>query len=163
MGCEIEFGSTVDEVVFPESVKHIQIGSADAHLNELLVGYCDEALLHRGAKRSSLRSSIENAITPLLPHGKAGASEVARRLGMSQRTLARRLSSKGVTFSGIMEELKANLAKSYLKEEDLPISQIAWLLGYREVSAFTHAFRRWTGMTPSRLRKSYFGSRPNTR
>jgi AraC-like DNA-binding protein len=163
LGCEIEFGSTVDEVVFPESVKHIQIGSADAHLNELLVGYCDEALLHRGPKRSTFRWSIENTIAPLLPHGKAGASEVARRLGMSHRTLARRLSSEGVTFSGIMEELKADLAKSYLNEEDLPISQIARLLGYREVSAFTRAFRRWTGMTPSRLRKNYFRSRPSVR
>jgi len=71
---------------------------------------------------------------------------------MSHRTLARKLSADGLTFSTIAEELKANLAKHYLREGDLPISQVAWLLGYREISAFTHAFKRWTGMTPSRLR-----------
>jgi AraC-like DNA-binding protein len=71
---------------------------------------------------------------------------------MSHRTLARKLSSQGLTFSKISEELKANLAKHYLKNGDPPISQVAWLLGYREISAFTHAFKRWTGLTPRQLR-----------
>jgi hypothetical protein len=75
---------------------------------------------------------------------KARASEIARGLGMSHRTLARRLALEGLTFSGILDELKVDLAKGYLKDGSLPISQIAWLLGYREVSAFTHAFKRWT-------------------
>ena len=71
---------------------------------------------------------------------------------MSQRTFARRLSSEGLTFSDILDELKLDVAKCYLKNDELPISQIAWLLGYRELSAFTHAFRRWTGMTPRQWR-----------
>lgn len=71
---------------------------------------------------------------------------------MSHRTLARRLASEGLTFTGILEELKIDLAKSYFKKDELPISQTAWLLGYGEVSAFTHAFRRWTGMTPRQWR-----------
>ena len=91
-------------------------------------------------------------MAPLLPHGKANAIEVARRIGMSHRTLARKLSSEGLTFSQIAEELKGDLAGQYLRDGDLPISQIAWLLGYREVSAFTHAFKRWTGMTPRQAR-----------
>jgi AraC-like DNA-binding protein len=71
---------------------------------------------------------------------------------MSHRTLARRLSVEGLTFSEIAEEMKQDLARHYLKDSDLPISQIAWLLGYREVSAFTHAYKRWTGMTPRQSR-----------
>ena len=151
-GCDIEFGSNVDEVVFPGTVKLMPIVSADPHLNELLMRYCDEALPHRAANRATLRSSVENSITPLLPHGKARADEIARRLGMSHRTLARRLSSEGLTFSEILDELKADLAKGYLRGGELPISEIAWLLGYREVSAFTHAFKRWTGTTPRQSR-----------
>jgi AraC-like DNA-binding protein len=123
-----------------------------ADLNELLIRYCEEALERRGPERTTLRSSVENAMAPLLPHGKATAVETARRIGMSRRTLVRKLSSDGLTFSEISEELKVNLAKHYLRDGDLPISQVAWLLGYREISAFTHAFRRWTGMTPSQLR-----------
>jgi AraC-like DNA-binding protein len=91
-------------------------------------------------------------MAPLLPHGKANADEVARCLGMSHRTLARRLSSEGLTFSEILDELKADLASRYLKEGHLQISRIAWLLGYSQVSAFTHAFKRWTGMTPRQMR-----------
>jgi AraC-like DNA-binding protein len=112
----------------------------------------EEALAHRPAHGATLRSNVENAITPLLPHGKASAGEVARQLGMSHRTLARRLAAEQLTFSEIQTELKTDLAKRYLRDGDLPISQIAWLLGYREVSAFTHAFRRWTGTAPRQSR-----------
>jgi AraC-like DNA-binding protein len=152
LGCEIEFGSEVDEVVFPGAATMMPIGSADSYLNELLTKYCEKALAHRAPARSTLRPSVENAMAPLLPHGKANAVEIARRIGMSHRTLARRLSVEGLTFSEIAEEMKQDLAKHYLGDSDLPISQIAWLLGYREVSAFTHAFKRWTGMTPRQSR-----------
>ncbi len=152
LGCEIEFASRVDEVVFPEAVKFMPISSADPHLNNLLLKYCEEAIEHRGAEGTTLRSSVENAMAPLLPHGKATAVEVARQIGMSHRTLARKLSSEGLSFSEISEELKGNLAEHYLGDGDLPISQVAWLLGYREISSFTHAFKRWTGMSPSQFR-----------
>jgi AraC-like DNA-binding protein len=148
----MEFGCDADEIVFPGAVRLMPVVSADPHLNELLIKYSEEALAHRPVNRAGLRSSVENAIAPLLPHGKAGAGEVARRLGMSNRTLARRLASEGLTFSEIQAELKVDLAKRYLNDGDLPISQIAWLLGYREVSAFTHAFKRWTGTTPRQFR-----------
>ena len=151
-GCEIEFGSNVDEVVFPKTVNLMPIVSADPYLNNLLIQYCEEAISYRVANCATLRSNVENAIAPLLPHGKARANEIARRLGMSHRTLARWLSSEGVTFSGILDELKADLAACYLKNGDLPISQIAWLLGYHDVSAFTHAFKRWTGSSPRQSR-----------
>jgi AraC-like DNA-binding protein len=57
-----------------------------------------------------------------------------------------------LTFSGVLDELKSDLARRYLKEPDLTVSQIAWLLGYREVSAFTNAFKRWTGQSPRQAR-----------
>jgi AraC-like DNA-binding protein len=152
LGCEIEFGASVDEMIFPAAVKLMPIVSADPYLSQLLLKYCEEALAHRPSHGATLRSSVENAITPLLPHGKAGAGEVARQLGMSHRTLARRLAAEQLTFSEIQTELKTDLAKRYLRDGDLPISQIAWLLGYREVSAFTHAFKRWTGTPPRQSR-----------
>ena len=151
-GCDIEFGAAADELVFPGAVAHMPIVSADGYLNRLLIKYCEEALAHRTPTRTSLRASVENAMAPLLPHGKANAVEIARRIGMSRRTLARRLSLEALSFSEIAEEMKIDLAKHYLKGGDLPISQIAWLLGYSEVSAFTHAFKRWTGMTPRQSR-----------
>jgi AraC-like DNA-binding protein len=66
----------------------------------------------------------------------------------------RLLASEGCTFSGILDALRLDLAKSYLREQNLPISEVAWLLGFGEVSAFFHAFKRWTGQTPMQLRSS---------
>jgi AraC-like DNA-binding protein len=84
----------------------------------------------------------------LLPHAQGNVESVAHKLGISPRTLRRKLAAEGVTFAGIREDLRLALAKRYLTEQDLSISRIAWLLGYTEVSAFSHAFRRWTGRTP---------------
>src|SRR3954466_5060025 len=66
---------------------------------------------------------------------------------MSPRTLVRRLRSEGLTFGGILNELRCDLAQHYLRGEDVSISKIAWLLGYQEAGGFTHAFKRRTGKT----------------
>jgi AraC-like DNA-binding protein len=71
---------------------------------------------------------------------------------MSERTLARRLSEEGVTFVELLQQLKASLASRYLEDDGLSISRIAWLLGFEEVSSFSHASRRWTGKSPRELR-----------
>jgi AraC-like DNA-binding protein len=71
---------------------------------------------------------------------------------MSERTLARKLSDEGLNFTEILQELRRDLATRYLDDRKLHVSKIAWLLGFNEVSAFTHAFKRWTGKTPSEMR-----------
>ena len=84
--------------------------------------------------------------------------DVARSLGMSKRTLARRLSDEGLNFTEVLQQLRWNLAVRYLDDPKLHISKIAWLLGFNEVSAFTHAFKRWTGKTPSQMRTTAVSS-----
>jgi AraC-like DNA-binding protein len=152
LGCEVAFGSDADEIVFSKNVAELPVVSGDPYLNSLLVKYCEEALSERAAARGSLRRDLENAIALLLPHGKAQADEIAAQLGMSRRTLGRRLASEGLTFASVLADLRIDLAKRQLQDGSLAISQIAWLLGYREVSAFTHAFKRWTGKTPREVR-----------
>jgi AraC-like DNA-binding protein len=152
LGCEVTYGANVDEIVLPMQVNKLPIVGADRYLHEMLVQYAEEALASRTPERASVRSRVEHAIGPLLPHGKAKAPTVAKELGVSHRTLARSLATEGLTFSGILDQNKADLAKSYLTHGELSISQIAWLLGYREVSTFTHAFKRWYGITPTELR-----------
>lgn len=151
-GGVVEFAAALDEVAFAASTKDLPTVSADPYLNNLLIAYCEEALSRRPSLNGSVRTDVENAIVPLLPHGAVKFAEIARRLGTSQRTLARRLSSEGANFSGVLESLRSDLAERYLADHDLSISEIAWLLGYREVSAFTHAFKRWTGRTPRESR-----------
>jgi AraC-like DNA-binding protein len=158
LGCAVEFGSNADEIIFAASAASIPSIDADAYLNRLLLTYANEALGKRISPSSNLRGRVEDAIVQVLPHGRANVDEISGRLGMSRRTLARALAAEGLTFSALLDELRAALAKGYLSEKGLPISQIAWLLGYRETSSFTHAFGRWTGSTPRRFRAAHGGS-----
>jgi AraC-like DNA-binding protein len=152
-GCDIRFGSDVDEMTFPIPVLDLAVVSGDPYLNQLLIKYCDEALAYRRTGQRSFAPTVENTIALLMPHGKAHAAEVARKLGLSQKTLARRLCSEGLRFAGVRQRLRCDLAKRHLADKDLSISKIAWLLGYQDVGAFTHAFRRWTGMAPRTFRR----------
>src|SRR5262249_14639188 len=86
-----------------------------------------------------------------LPHGEAQLPAVAQMLGLSSRTLARRLTAEGLSFSEILDQLRSDLAAHYLGDAALSISQIAWLVGYQGVSAFSHGCKRWTGMNPKRM------------
>jgi AraC-like DNA-binding protein len=150
-GCDVVFGSATDEIAFHSTVEPTPLGSADPFLHAMLIEQCEQMHAKR-LRPAALRASVENEIAPLLPHGKAEASEIARQLGMSQRTLARHLAAEGLSFTVILDEMKFELAKHHLMEPDLPITTIAWLLGYQEISAFTHAFKRWTGKTPKQAR-----------
>lgn len=150
-GTEIEFGSTADDITFAGRVGDTRILSADPFLNKLLLAYCEDALSHR-KRAGTFRAGVENAIAPLLPHGKVRIEAVARQLGMSPRTLARRLSEEKTSFSDVLEGLRSDLAARYLAEEDFGIAKISWLLGYEETSAFSRAFKRWTGKAPREMR-----------
>lgn len=150
--CSVAFGGDVDEVVYRNSFMTLPVVSSDPYLNRMLVKYCEEAISERRAKSSDWRHSVENSIAQLLPHGQARLPEVCRQLGVTPRTLSRRLATEGSTFAGVLDALRQDLAKRYLREPGLQISEIAWLLGYRQASSFNHAFKRWTGKMPSRLR-----------
>jgi AraC-like DNA-binding protein len=149
-GCNVAFGSNVDEVVYPRLATGIGTVNADPYLNSLLVRYCEEALSNRRVQSGAWRLKVENAIVPLLPHRQAKMGEIAK----SERTLTRLLASEGCTFSGILDALRLDLGKSYLREQNLPISEVAWLLGFQDVSPFFHAFKRWTGKTPKQVRSA---------
>ena len=152
VGTAMEFGADTDEFALNTNARELPLIHADPYLNELLLKYCEAALADRRGDTSQLRTRVENAISSLLPHGRVLVEDVARSLGMSKRTLARKLSDEGLNFTEILQQLRRDLAVRYLDDRKLHISKIAWLLGFHEVSAFTHAFKRWTGKTPSQMR-----------
>ena len=152
VGTAVEFGATTDEFALNANARELPLIHADPYLNNLLLEYCEAALTDRKGNVSQLRTRVENAIASLLPHGRVLVDDVARSLGMSKRTLARKLSDEGLNFTEVLQQLRRDLAVRYLDDRKLHISKIAWLLGFNEVSAFTHACRRWTGKTPSQMR-----------
>jgi AraC-like DNA-binding protein len=154
-GCATTFQAPSDAIVFSEECRRLPVVGADPYLSDILVRHCEETLWSRRKASGSFRTKVENAIAPLLPHGKPRAPVIAKELHMSPRTLARRLAAEELTFVSIVDDMRRTLAARYLEDHNLSISQIAWLLGYEEAGAFTHAFRRWTGKAPSTMRRSY--------
>jgi AraC-like DNA-binding protein len=154
LGTDVEFGSVADEITFPAGSAEWALVDADPQLNGILLKVCEDSLNARRGTAGTFRIKVENTISPLLPHGQGRANAVAKKLGMTERTLGRRLAQEGVTFSEVLQDLKASLAIRYLEEDGMPISRIAWLLGFEEVSSFSHACRRWTGKSPRELRRS---------
>jgi len=152
VGTKVEFGADKDELALNLDARELPLIHADTHLNDLLLKYCEAALAGRRGNVSELRTRVENEISSLLPHGRVLVEDVARSLGMSERTLARKLSDEGLNFTEILQQLRRDLAVRYLDDRKLHVSKIAWMLGFTEVSAFTHACRRWTGKTPRETR-----------
>ena len=118
-----------------------------------MVKNCEDAIAARAPSISPFRTEVVNIIAPLLPHAEARAKTVAHRLGLSERTFARRLDAEGLSFGEILDQIRRDLAVQYL-EENLRASQIAWRLGFQQPSAFSHACRRWTGKSPSEFRRA---------
>jgi AraC-like DNA-binding protein len=152
-GCAVQFGADSDEISFDADVTEFPLVGDDPFLNELMLKNCEDAIAVRASNVSPFRTVVENIIAPLLPHAEAQAKTVAGRLGLSERTLARRLTAEGLRFGEILDDMRRDLATHYLDEPDLQISQIAWLLGFHQPSAFSHACRRWVGKSPLEYRR----------
>src|SRR5499433_1374986 len=101
VGTKVEFGADKDEFALNLDARELPLIHADTHLNDLLLKYCEAALADRRGDMSQFRTRVENAISSLLPHGRVLVEDVARSLGMSERTLARKLSDEGLNFTEI--------------------------------------------------------------
>jgi AraC-like DNA-binding protein len=152
-GCPVEYSSASDQWSFSNETLAVPLITRDPYLLETLQPFCDQAAKERNTAVGTLRSSVENELQKLLPHGKANRQAVARALGMSERTLSRRLADEGTTYDELVDQLRRSLALQYIRAPSISVSQIAWLLGYEGSTSFSHAFARWTGRSPSAIRK----------
>ena len=103
VGTKVEFGAETDEFALNVDARDLPLIHSDTYLNDLLLKNCEAALADRRADLSPLRTKVENAISSLLPHGRVPVEDVARSLGMSERTLARKLSDEGLNFTEILQ------------------------------------------------------------
>lgn len=100
----------------------------------------------------SVAERVKNVLLEMLPSGQASVDDVASRLFLSRRTLQRRLSAEETNFKNVLTGVRQELAHHYIKESQLPYSQISFLLGYEDPNSFFRAFHDWTGTTPSSIR-----------
>jgi AraC-like DNA-binding protein len=159
--CPVKFAQAVDSWVLPRRVMDLPIVSEDSQLLQILTAHADDLLAERHSA-SGLQSMVANQLVSLLPTGESRAAAVAQRLNMSTRSFTRRLADEGTTFGEILERLRRSLASRYLADDHMSVQQIAWLLGYSEPGAFTHAYKRWTGTTPGRARKKQPSPEPQS-
>lgn len=153
-GVPVKFDARENVIRFAQQDIDRPLLTADDRLAGILRAHCEDVLARRGSQRPGLVEQVERSI--IRQFGGAGSLvvRVASDLGMSQRTLARRLAESGTSFTKVVEALKQALAERYLLHSDMSLSEIAFLLGYSDLSAFTTAFKRWTGETPGAVRRA---------
>ncbi|WP_437797566.1 AraC family transcriptional regulator [Sorangium sp. So ce693] len=151
-GAGLRFGEAHDELVIDRAL----LARPQAHAEPLLCEVLDQHLASLAAALPAEASFLErarSAIAAELAHGEPGLPAIAARLRMSPRSLQRRLKEEGTSLSSVLDRLRADLAVRYLSESRDAISEIAFLLGFSEVSTFHRAFKRWTGVTPAAYRR----------
>lgn len=137
------------------------------HWLERPVPNADPALLRiaeseaEAAGRGELLLQVYRASRLLLLHGKSSGNDVARMLAMHRRTLNRRLEAEGATFQEVLDQVRFEVARQLLADTQVAIDDVAAALGYAGVSPFLRAFRRWSGATPGRWRRTAHASDDN--
>jgi len=111
-----------------------------------------DALLKDLENSKTMRGTVEALLMPVLHKGEANIDAVADKLGMSRQTLFRRLKEEDVTFEIVLDELRHRLALDYLRARKVSVNETAYLVGFSDPAAFSRAFKRWTGTTPSSVR-----------
>lgn len=139
-------------LAFPATALVRGVSGADRRLLPIVERFLDE-LFASDAKDAWLRE-VRTQIAASLCDGAPEIGRVAKRLGMSVRTLQRRLEEHGAVWKTLVAAIRRDLAQRYLADGTASLTEIAFLLGYSELSAFDRAFRRWTGSTPLAARRS---------
>ena len=150
-GCPVHFGADMDALLVSHETMRApnRVGDPgivkffDTHLEEELSKFKDDIALER---------RVRIQISQSLSQGIPAVSDIASHFGVSGRTLQRRLSDRGYSFQKLVDEARRELAERLLKETSYPLTEIAFLTGFSEQSAFNRAFKRWAGQTPRSFR-----------
>lgn len=151
-GCKVQFRAPDHAMVLRPEDLALPLPKADAQLGEYLRSVANQALEKRGGAEPSPLDRIRGIIAEELQKGVPSLEQVAKCLATSERTLRRRLEEEGTSFRELLDETRARLARSYVADKRIPLSEVAFLLGFSEPSAFHRAFKRWTQTTPNAWR-----------
>lgn len=154
--CPVRFDDSHTRVRFPAGYLSIPLPHSDPGLRSLLDQQA-QALLRALPDSDSFDRALQQVMVRLLPEAAATLSRAAGALHVSPRTLQRRLDARGMSWQQLLDRTREQLARHYLADASLSLGDIALLLGFSEQSAFTRAFRRWTGSTPAQARRSFTG------
>lgn len=150
-GCTVSFEQPFDALMFPSGLLDVRIDQANDELRRKAERYINDVVqrfpLDIGKQTSAL-------VDRQLATGHFSLREIARQLGMHERTLQRRLREQNLVFEDIVDQLRRERAKEYVQSSAIPLTQVGTFLGYSNQAAFTRACRRWFGESPQRLRRN---------
>lgn len=145
LGCPVYLTDAHDEIRYSQAAFDAPLLAANAELYQFVTKTADRQLEETSAE---ILSRVGAAIRTLLPEGDASVRRVARRVGMSERSLQRALSAKGTTFSKVCDDTREALARTYVEEGRYIMAEVSYLVGFSTPQSFYRAFRRWTGTSP---------------
>jgi len=148
------FSQEVNSLKFKSSILQRKTAHAEHRLFEVLEKHLAHVITTQ-VDEDDLVSKVGNIVAKSLSSGLPGIDSVAASLYMTKRTLQRRLADEGVFYNEFADEIRRKLALQYVKNTEMPLTEVAFLLGYSQISAFSRAFRRWIGQSPMEFRGGY--------
>ena len=155
-GCPLRFDAPRDALLLSEESLQRPNTLGDAGITRFIVSHLEAEMAGIGAEPTLVRQT-KDSIARALSEGLPKMADVAGGLGLSVRSFHRRLAEEGASFQTLTEETRRELALGMLQDARYSLSEIAFLTGFSEQSAFTRAFKRWMGLTPARYRREAEG------
>lgn len=152
-GCPVRFGARETVMVLDASILELPNHGADELLNTVLQRHAS-ALLETIPESDSVVEAVRAELRRSFVDGEPTMEGVAQALGLSPRTMQRRLREENTTFAEVLDEQRHQLAVRFLTDPRMGIAEVGFLLGFSDPSAFHRAFRRWTGQTPGDFRRA---------
>jgi AraC-like DNA-binding protein len=150
-GAPVTFSAAATQLVLPRSALASHLVSSDPSLLAILTRAADD-IQRTTTSEPLVTAQVKRVLRDALRTDDATVEHVAKQLGLTSRSLQRRLKDEGTSFQTVRESIRRDLATRYL-DENLSIAEISFLLGFSEPSAFFRAFKRWTGLTPLESRQ----------
>lgn len=154
-GAPVEFNAPQDALHFDRTSLQRPMRLSDEGLSTFLLSHLED--WRTEVVDRSLVANVRRAVTGSLCDGPPKQAHIAQQLGMSERTLHRKLADHGVSFRALTDDARRHLAESLLANAGPTLAEIAFLTGFSEQSAFQRAFKRWSGQTPSAYRQQRQG------
>jgi AraC-like DNA-binding protein len=154
-GGVVRFDQPVTRVVIDAEHLALPMRKSDPALLAMMDQQAEQ-LLREVASLPAMVEAWRKTLVPLIREGQTSLAALAKSHHTSPRSLQRRLAEHNTTFQRLLDQTRQHLAEGHLKEGKLDLAEIALLLGYSEQSAFTRAFRTWTGLAPAQWRRQYF-------
>ncbi len=151
--CPVLFNQAYNYISYKTSDLEIRTAKADASIHKFLLDRVKEETNDLEVSPNKVARDVENLIKDALPSGIPGITQLGEHMGMSSRTLTRRLSESGITFRDLVKKTQEEISKDLLRNSTRSIGEIAFQTGFSEQSAFNRAFKRWTGRSPVEFRK----------